>query len=106
MAHVSVDFEAGAAYLQVSDHQVVETIEILPGLLIDLDELRCAVGVEVLSLGLEIPVEEITHRYHVRREDLAALPQMRPAITSFVARQAAGTVEQGRTGTLKVLAQA
>lgn len=103
---MSVDFEADAAYLQVSDHQVVETIEILPGLLIDLDELRCAVGVEVLSLALEIPVDEITRRYHLRRENLAALTQMRPAITSFVAHQAAGTIEQGRTGTLEVLAQA
>lgn len=105
MARLSVDFEADAAYLLVSDNPVAETIEIEPGILIDLDDLRCAVGVEVLSLALTIPVEEITHKYHVRQQDLAALQQMRPAITSFVARQATGSIAPGRTGTVEALAQ-
>lgn len=92
MAMLSVDFEANAAYLEVSSNDVVETCEVAPGVQVDLDEYGCAVGIELLSLSLSIPVDEIGRKYHVRKEDLDALRQVHPNVTTFVARQSAAAV--------------
>ncbi len=98
MARLFVDFEANAAYLEVSGNVVVETCEAAPGVLIDLDEFGCAVGIEVLSLSLKIPVSAIERDYHVRPSDLEVLKQIRPDVTSFVARQSMAPVQTYQAG--------
>jgi uncharacterized protein YuzE len=50
-ATLTVDFAADAAYLTLSDHKVVETCEVSTDVLVDLDDLRMVVGVEVLRCG-------------------------------------------------------
>lgn len=105
MATLTVDFEANAAYLEVSEAPVAETQEVQPGILVDLDQFRCAVGIEVLSLAVDVPTAEIAHNFHIRQEDLKALEQMRPAINTFIAMQASGTIRPSRPDQLEALAQ-
>src|SRR5215207_7944560 len=86
---LTVDFGADAAYLMLSDHHVVETCEVSTGVLVDLDEMRVVVGVEVLALDAFIPRDRLITEYHLRSEDLSVLDQIRPSVTTFVQRQAA-----------------
>ena len=88
-ATLTVDFAADAAYLALSDHEVVETCEVSPGVLVDLDDLRMVVGVEVLALDAFIPRERLITDYHMRSEDVSILDQVRPSVTTFVQRQTA-----------------
>ncbi len=85
---ITVDCNADAAYLQVSDGTVVRTEEVAPGVLVDLDEYRMAVGVEVLELDVLLPVDLLIREYHVPRDAVEALGRVRPTVTSFVSRQA------------------
>jgi uncharacterized protein YuzE len=88
-ATLTVDFAADAAYLALSDNEVVETREVSPGVLVDLDDLRMVVGVEVLALDAFIPRERLISDYHMRSEDVSILDQVRPSVTTFVQRQTA-----------------
>jgi uncharacterized protein YuzE len=84
---LTVDFGADAAYLLLSDNDVVETCEVSTGVLVDLDDMRVVVGVEVLALDTFIPRDRLITEYHLRFEDLSVLDQIRPSVTKFVQRQ-------------------
>jgi uncharacterized protein YuzE len=88
-ANLTVDFTADAAYLTLSDNEIVETCEVATGVLVDLDDMRVVVGVEVLALDVHIPRDRLVTDYHMRSEDLAVLDNIRPTVTSFVQRQSA-----------------
>lgn len=92
LATLTVDFEANAAYLHVSDAPVVETCEVAPGVLVDLDEFGCAVGIEVLDLSITLPVAHIERKYHLKSGDIQHLVNISPNVTTFVARQGGVTV--------------
>jgi len=77
-ANLTVDFAADAAYLTLSDHQVVETCEVTAGVLVDLDDMRVVVGVEVLTLDAHIPRDRLVSDYYMRSEDLAVLDIFAP----------------------------
>lgn len=47
--HISLDREARAAYLRLSSEPVVETLEVVPGMLVDVDARDAIVGIEILS---------------------------------------------------------
>jgi uncharacterized protein YuzE len=86
---LTVDFGADAAYLMLSDHDVVETCEVSTGVLVDLDDMRVVVGVEVLALDAFIPRDRLITDYHMRSEDVSVLDQVRPSVTTFVLRRSA-----------------
>jgi uncharacterized protein YuzE len=88
-ATLTVDFAADAAYLALSRHDVVETCEVAPGVLVDLDDMLVVVGVEVLALDAFIPRDRLIADYHMRSEDVSILDQVRPSVTTFVQRQTA-----------------
>ena len=46
---LTVDREAQAAYLRLTDHPVARTVQVSPDVLVDLDSGGEAVGVELLS---------------------------------------------------------
>ncbi len=85
---IEVDFNADVAYLWVSDKPVVRTEQIAPGVLVDLDEFGMVVGVEVIELGVDLPVDRLTRDFHVPQGSVEALLRVRPSVTSFTARQA------------------
>lgn len=104
MARLTVDFEADAAYLQVSDKPVAETREAAPGIQVDLDQYGCAVGIEVLELSLEIPADEIIRKFHLRHDDMETLKRIRPDVTSFVTRWTTATVRPERPDAIQTVA--
>lgn len=91
MGHnLTVDFEANAAYLQLTDNPVEETCQVAPGVLVDLDAYDMVVGVEVLDLDIRLPLSELQTKYHVPSDATDALNRIRPSVTTFVARNAGG----------------
>lgn len=94
-ATLTVDFDANAAYLRVSEATIVETCEVAPGVLVDLDEFRCAVGIEVLDLSIDLPVARIEREFHLKKEDAHRLASLSPNVTTFVARQGGINVAAG-----------
>jgi len=88
---LSVDTSTGAAYIQFTDAPIVETIEETPDIQVDIDATGAVVGVEVLNLAAELPVESLTSGYHFRSYDHAvALSQVKHAIQSFMYSAGAG----------------
>ncbi len=84
---LQVDHTANAAYLQLGESPVVETREAAEGVLVDLDEFGVVVGIEVLDLDVFIPRAELLQYNHIRSDQLDLFDQIRPSVTSFVARQ-------------------
>jgi uncharacterized protein YuzE len=88
-ATLVVDHGADAAYLQLGQEEIIETCEVSPGVLVDLNDMRIVVGVEVLTLDAYIPREKLIRDFHMRAEDLEVLDSIRPSVTTFVQRQSA-----------------
>jgi hypothetical protein len=59
MITLNVDPTVGAAYIKLSDEPIVETVEVTPSVQVDLGATNTVVGVELLSLTAEIPVEAL-----------------------------------------------
>lgn len=100
-AMLVVDHSADAAYLKLSDNQIVETCEVTDHVLVDLDDMRIVVGIEVLTLDAYIPREDLVREYHLRLEDLAVLDSIRPSVTTFVQRQSVPVGVAARQGVLE-----
>lgn len=84
---LSIDFDADAAYLQLHEGEVVETQEVAPGVLVDLDQNRVVLGIEILDLDVFIPYTVLIQQFHVRQDEVRFLDYIRPKVTSFVQRQ-------------------
>lgn len=52
---LKVDQEADALYLSLDDSPIVETEEVSPGVIVDLNEKKEVVGVEILYLSKRAP---------------------------------------------------
>ena len=50
-----VDKEADALYLRLDDSRIVESEEVAPGVVLDFDESKEVVGVEILHLTKRFP---------------------------------------------------
>lgn len=81
---VEVDHNADAAYIALLDSPVVETVEIAEHVVIDLDEYRMVVGIEVLKLTAKIPFDELNSKFHVRSELVEMLRRIQPSISGFL----------------------
>lgn len=63
MVTLRVDTNVRAAYIQFTDEPIVETVQLTPSVLVDIDETETVVGVELLSLSAVIPVDVIERTY-------------------------------------------
>ncbi|MFF2296985.1 DUF2283 domain-containing protein [Arthrobacter sp. NPDC058127] len=81
---VEVDYKADAAYIALLDAPVKETVEIAEHVLVDLDEFRVVIGIEVLRLTAKIPFDELNKTYHVRSELVERLRKIQPSISGFL----------------------
>lgn len=77
---IEIDSEAEVAYLHLSDNDVATTVEITPEVNVDLDEMDVAVGIEVLDLSQQIPVDQITKGCHIKTGDQEALKALAESI--------------------------
>ncbi|MHA7240011.1 DUF2283 domain-containing protein [Arthrobacter sp. TMS1-12-1] len=92
---VEVDHDADAAYIALSDGVVANTVEIAEHIMLDLDEYRVVVGIEVIRLAAQIPFSQLSTEYHVRSEVLEELRRIQPSISGFL------SVTSGTDSTLK-----
>ncbi|MDK8845762.1 DUF2283 domain-containing protein [Corynebacterium sp. MSK297] len=63
----SRDMEAG--YIELAERAVSHSEELGDGIIVDLDELDCVVGLELLSLRYIPPMEKIVSRFHVKASE-------------------------------------
>jgi uncharacterized protein YuzE len=55
------DEQADALYLRLDESPVVESEEVRPGVVLDLDERGEIVGIEILRVGQRLPNAELKH---------------------------------------------
>lgn len=82
MPKIELDTSVDACYLRLSDGEVDSTEEFgCDGvILVDLDENREVVGIEILGTDTEIPLTELEHRYHIRADRAAQINMLLPSI--------------------------
>ena len=73
--HLSLDPHAKAAYLRFTEAVVDETIELAPGMYLDVDHLGGLIGIEILSAG---NVALLLDGFPSIRDDLPTIPEMDP----------------------------
>ncbi len=56
---VSFDEQADALYLRLDESEIVESEEIRPGVVLDLDARGEIVGIEILRVGERLPTAEL-----------------------------------------------
>lgn len=74
---VSIDHIAGTGYLRFSGAQVVRTDEFDDATLVDLDEYGMVIGIEILDLGAQVPLDALLERYHITTQAAALLRAVR-----------------------------
>ena len=58
---VRFDQQADALYLRLDESPVVESEEVRPGVVLDLDERGEVVGIEILRVGRRLPGARLDH---------------------------------------------
>lgn len=88
---ITIDGAADAAYVRLSDHPVHRTDDVTDEVLVDLDVLGVAVGIDVLRLDAEIPFAVLTDRYHVHSRVSDMVRAIRPNVGGYVGRITTGS---------------
>ena len=52
---INVDQDADALYLRLDDSKIIESEEVSPGVVLDYNERKQVVGIEMLNLSLRTP---------------------------------------------------
>jgi uncharacterized protein YuzE len=58
---VRFDQQADALYVRLDESPVVESEEVRPGVMLDLDQRGEIVGIEILRVGQRLPTAELKH---------------------------------------------
>jgi uncharacterized protein YuzE len=58
---VSFDEQADALYVRLDESEIVESEEVRPGVVLDLDSRDEIVGIEILRVGERLPNAELKH---------------------------------------------
>jgi uncharacterized protein YuzE len=58
---VRFDQQADALYLRLDESTIVESEEVRPGVVLDLDERGEVVGIEILRVARRLPEAELKH---------------------------------------------
>ena len=95
---LEVDMMAGAAYIRLSTSTVHRTVQATDSVLIDLDDMGVAVGVEVLVLAAEIPFSRLKDDFHVHSDVVELLRQIQPSVAGYLelTQASEGTTESVR----------
>lgn len=81
---LSVDRNDSLAYITLSDKIVDTTVDHDGRVIVDLDDMGVAVGVELLDLDAVIPFDALTTNYHVESNVIELLRRIQPTINSFM----------------------
>ncbi len=58
---VRFDEEADALYVRLGDSRIVDSEELRPGLIVDLDERGEVVGMEILGVAKHVAISDLKH---------------------------------------------
>ncbi|MGO1267100.1 MAG: DUF2283 domain-containing protein [Microbacterium gubbeenense] len=95
---ITVDGDADAAYITMTDRPIAESRELGGGVIVDLDDVGIVVGIEILGLETKIPFDRLTKEFHVHTGDVDYLKLLQPSIQSFVLQHSVdGSSRAGRT---------
>ena len=89
-ARIELDTVANAAYVALSDNEIVMTRQVTDLVLVDLDAMNVVVGIEVLSLTAELPFQRLADEFHVHSDVIETLRRIRPSVGAFVAMTSTG----------------
>ena len=81
---VTIDNDAEAAYISMTSRDVTESRELGDGIIVDLDNMRVVVGIEILGLDTRIPFRRLVDEFHVHSEDIEILREIQPSISGFL----------------------
>ena len=56
---IKIDETSDALYFRLDEIQIVESEEIQPGIIVDFNARKQAVGIEILGIKKRIPLEEL-----------------------------------------------
>ncbi len=88
---LNVDTNVGAAYIQLSDEPIVETVEVTPSVQVDVDATGTVVGVELLNLAADLPVEVLNSTFRFPAPvDAQLLLYIRPSLAAGVSYASSG----------------
>lgn len=100
---VEVDHVAEAAYVRFNDAEVARTVAFNEEINIDLDQFGVVVGIEVLTLGAEIPFSALITEYHVESKKVELLRLLRPSVATFVSGiQTSSATTQSHAGACQI----
>lgn len=85
-----IDHENDIGYIQLSRETVARTEQLTELVLVDVDAYGVAVGIEVLSLEAEIPLEELKQRFHVHSRVVGILQMIQPTLGGFISEVTTG----------------
>jgi len=77
---VMVDHSVDAAYIELSSNEIVRTVKLESGVMVDLDDMNVVVGIEIFGIDAELPLQRLHDEFHVRSDVLNILYTLRPSI--------------------------
>lgn len=98
---VSVDLDANAAYVAMSDEEIMTTRDASDEVLVDLDRFGIVAGIEFLRIDAEIPFQRLIDEFHVHSDDVEKLRSLRPSIAGRMQIAAEGTSSFARAEPLQ-----
>lgn len=81
---LSIDNDADAAYIKMTNREITESRELGDGVIVDLDAMGIVVGIEILGIDTRIPFQRLTDEFHVHTVDVDYLKLLQPSISSFL----------------------
>ena len=90
---VTVDVALDVAYIRLSRKKVVRTKELTEDVMVDIDDMNVAVGVEVLTLDARIPFSKLEADCHVHSDVIELLRKIQPSVAASL------RLTQGTDGT-------
>lgn len=81
---IHIDHETDTGYIRLRETDVAETVELTDLVLLDLDEFKVAVGIEVLSLAAQIPFTRLHREFHVPSSTVDLVRQIQPTLGTFL----------------------
>ena len=84
VVRVEIDRDEDAAYITLSNEEIVKTIVFSDNILVDLDQYGVAVGIEVLGTDTRIPLSGLAKRFHIHTSVEPILGHLLPSISTRI----------------------
>ncbi|MEJ1087003.1 DUF2283 domain-containing protein [Microbacterium sp. Mu-80] len=81
---VTIDNDADAAYISMTNRSIAHSHELGGGIIVDVDDMRVVVGIEILGLETKIPFQRLVDEFHVHSDDIDILRTIQPTIGGFL----------------------